>query len=818
MLRTFSLLLLIATVGYSQWRDSSRVLVPAPSGKAVKVTQFAIGDTNSWKVSGALAYIGGNFYIANGTYYVLMAGSGTSSADTATFVTKGTTQVVSGTKYFTAPQYFRKTVHAGIDSFFLRGDTSSVVTIGYVTGPGTVAIASGDTIVYGSGTSFLSTFIVGQTIFINDLSAPEAYTISSIQSDTQLGISTPHLGDGGSGFEYQYIDTVTSLYYPAYFKYYNGTLISVGDTSFMPVRDKTKNGFLWFPRRGALRSGYASGAQWDSSSLGLYSASFGYNNTVSNQYSFSSGSSNTVSGNSSSSFGSSNTVAGDYSILGGQNLSSASVPYVNLFGGNLHATKQTLGGFGYANSPDTVYFGHATVSLGVPLVAANFAKPLSGGEELGAFAMFADGVRDTSSYVFQQYAGVAGVGGTQTSSFTFEKNFGTASVNFDKWDGSRKVRYIYIDTANGVFLNQQITEVGQNFGDWTLSNKNFIVDAGYLDADSLRLGGTTRMTSGAYHSGLGGSSFGNISTGSVNSNGNSITGGAGSFSTGTFSSTITQTGNATGNILVNNSTGSPIVANVYSTSATTQPQIQFNRARGTSNTSYNAVNSGDVLGGMFASGSVNTTTFSGSVGAVRVLAKENFSTTANGTYIDFATTQNGATSRTVDMVLDKDNSLPRLTVGTTAGTGTGNLYIDSLYFGTTLSIDANRKYANVGGIATTGAHGVAPIVDTATYAGVASSIAAKNLTSTVGLYRITYYLATTTAGTGGSVLATLSYNNGAAQTVTSASVSLATTAGAIAQDVVTYYVASGTPTISTTVTGATGSPVYRFDAIVERIK
>lgn len=115
MLRTLSLLLLIVTVGYSQWRDSSRVLVPAPSGKAVKVTQFAIGDTNTWKVSGAIAYMGGNFYIANGTYYVLMAGSGSSSADTATFVTKNTTQVIGGTKYYANRQYISS---ASIDTLF----------------------------------------------------------------------------------------------------------------------------------------------------------------------------------------------------------------------------------------------------------------------------------------------------------------------------------------------------------------------------------------------------------------------------------------------------------------------------------------------------------------------------------------------------------------------------------------------------------------------------------------------------------------------------------------------------------------------------
>jgi len=125
-----------------------------------------------------------------------------------------------------------------------------------------------------------------------------------------------------------------------------------------------------------------------------------------------------------------------------------------------------------------------------------------------------------------------------------------------------------------------------------------------------------------------------------------------------------------------------------------------------------------------------------------------------------------------------------------------------------------------GGLTSVGAFGMANIVDTVTYAGVNSSIAAKNLTSTAGMYRLTYTMATTTAGTGGTVTVTLSHNNGAAQTLTSVIQLNSTSAasGGVSSGQFVYYVASGTPTISTTVAGASGSPVYRLDAISERIK
>jgi len=136
---------------------------------------------------------------------------------------------------------------------------------------------------------------------------------------------------------------------------------------------------------------------------------------------------------------------------------------------------------------------------------------------------------------------------------------------------------------------------------------------------------------------------------------------------------------------------------------------------------------------------------------------------------------------------------------------------------TVLSADSLGAFRTIGGTSTAGAYGVAPIVDTITYGAVSSSIASRNLPSTAGTYRISYFMAVNTAGTGGTVQATISYNNGVARTLTSASLLLTLTTESD-NNAFIYKVTSGTPTIAVTVTGGTGSPVYSFDAVVERLK
>jgi hypothetical protein len=94
-----------------------------------------------------------------------------------------------------------------------------------------------------------------------------------------------------------------------------------------------------------------------------------------------------------------------------------------------------------------------------------------------------------------------------------------------------------------------------------------------------------------------------------------------------------------------------------------------------------------------------------------------------------------------------------------------------------------------------------------------ASVAATNLIptpSTTALYQITYALTTTTAGTGGTVSLTLTWNNGAAQTVTTANVNL-NTLGAFVSGTQIIKATSGIPQYSTTVAGAAGGPQYSLD-------
>jgi len=77
------------------------------------------------------------------------------------------------------------------------------------------------------------------------------------------------------------------------------------------------------------------------------------------------------------------------------------------------------------------------------------------------------------------------------------------------------------------------------------------------------------------------------------------------------------------------------------------------------------------------------------------------------------------------------------------------------------------------------------------------------------LYQVVWYLVTTTAGTGGTVSFTLTWNDGTAQTFTSGNLNL--NAQGSLSGTVLVKANSGAVNYSTTVTGATGSPQYSID-------
>jgi hypothetical protein len=118
--------------------------------------------------------------------------------------------------------------------------------------------------------------------------------------------------------------------------------------------------------------------------------------------------------------------------------------------------------------------------------------------------------------------------------------------------------------------------------------------------------------------------------------------------------------------------------------------------------------------------------------------------------------------------------------------------------------------------------GVTPVYWTVGLVGQTASVTTTNITSScnAGLYSVSYYLKTTTAGTGGTASVTLNWNDGAAMTVTSATASLTSTSttGVAQGTQVIKCNAASTLSYSTTVSSATGSPQYSLDIAIEQLK
>jgi microcystin-dependent protein len=87
-----------------------------------------------------------------------------------------------------------------------------------------------------------------------------------------------------------------------------------------------------------------------------------------------------------------------------------------------------------------------------------------------------------------------------------------------------------------------------------------------------------------------------------------------------------------------------------------------------------AVQSGDVIFGIYSRGRHESAFSTNNVGAIRIRASENFTSSANGTLIDFATTTNGSTSRTTRMTITSSGNVG---IGVTNPTQ-GRLVVESL--------------------------------------------------------------------------------------------------------------------------------------------
>lgn len=137
-------------------------------------------------------------------------------------------------------------------------------------------------------------------------------------------------------------------------------------------------------------------------------------------------------------------------------------------------------------------------------------------------------------------------------------------------------------------------------------------------------------------------------------------------------------------------------------------------------------------------------------------------------------------------------------------------------------IDSSGGVTILHGFTMDGGNGVIGTPDTISWTAQTTSISSKNFsnTATGHFYRFTYYVSTTTTSTsGGTVSISTAWNDGVAQTFTSGTALLsATGVTGMIGGTEEMYVASGTPSWSTTISGViVGSPQYQVRAALEMI-
>ena len=138
----------------------------------------------------------------------------------------------------------------------------------------------------------------------------------------------------------------------------------------------------------------------------------------------------------------------------------------------------------------------------------------------------------------------------------------------------------------------------------------------------------------------------------------------------------------------------------YSNTAGDSPNFNFLSARGTSTTPL-ATQSGDNLG-QFAAAGYNGSAFPGSKVKVSFIATQNWTTTANGTAMTFATTPNGSTARSERLRIDSTGNIG---IGTTTPTYT--LSLGGAQAGS-LGVEANPTAASAGNNLTISAGAASP--------------------------------------------------------------------------------------------------------------
>ncbi len=169
--------------------------------------------------------------------------------------------------------------------------------------------------------------------------------------------------------------------------YSNGGVLDTGTIYsgyYLPVSGAGTR-MMWNPRSASFRAGGVSGTQWDSTNIGNYSSSFGYNNIASGYFSTATGEGNTASaahtvvlgyassasqegavslGNQNTASGASSTTIGRYNLASG--FGSSAIGYSNISSGT---ASTTIGGNSTASGDYSIAGGNSVTASGKQSVA-----------------------------------------------------------------------------------------------------------------------------------------------------------------------------------------------------------------------------------------------------------------------------------------------------------------------------------------------------------------------------------------------------------------------------------------------------------------
>lgn len=249
---------------------------------------------------------------------------------------------------------------------------------------------------------------------------------------------------------------------------------------------------------------------------------------------------------------------------------------------------------------------------------------------------------------------------------------------------------IFIDDVTSGTTDYSIyTGLGDNsFGDdLTLRAGHMTVSAGYLDADSLRLNGST-VFAPTYNAGLSAWAGGNGDVGTFN-----VRGTLGVTGATTLSTTLVVTGDVRSGLRVSNLSGAGVTAATSSTSLDAFSNNGINliitntftdataKLGGIAVRHYtNAEEEVRLIGG--ASGVTNNdVNYGGGTSLLNTATRHLWYTAANNTTV----------TGTVRAILDETGGVGRFTLGSTAGTGTGNFFALNGTFAGNLTVTGDAE-------------------------------------------------------------------------------------------------------------------------------